>query len=144
MQFFIFQSVVLAGVAGFIFGALWYSPGLFLSFWLKGEGISKETMPKRSLKYLVQVNIYSLLSHVAMASVLALMFDLLQVPSLKVALSLGLLLCIGFIITTRYVDMIYTVHGVHYSRQAQIKFLVSSGYYVFTVAVMSLILFLLA
>ena len=143
MNYFIFQSIAIAGVIGFMFGALFYSPLLFLNAWLQGEGITKETIPKRSVKYMIQINTYSLLSHGAIASVLALIFDLVQVSSLKVAVSLGLLLTIGFIVTTRYIDMIYTMRGDHWSRQSQIKFLVSSGYYLAVIVVMSLVLFLL-
>lgn len=144
MQFFTFETISIAAIAGFIVGAVWYSPFLFLKAWLKGEGITKENLPKRSTKYMVQINIYSLISHGVIASVLALMFDLLQVMDLGIAISLGALLCIGFIVSTRYIDMIYTVKGEHWSKEAQVKFLVSSGYYLVVSIVMSIVLFVIA
>lgn len=144
MQFFIVESVAMASIMGFLVGALWYSPFLFMNAWLVGEGITKAQIPKRSKVYMMQINVYSLLSHGAIASVLALMFDLLQVSSLMAAISVGLLLCFGFIVTTRYIDMIYTVKSSHLSKETQVKFLVSSGYYITVTAVMSAILFLLA
>jgi len=144
MQYFVFQSIAIASVAGFVFGALWYSPILFMHAWLYGEGTTKAETPKRSKLYLLQTNLYSLVAHGAVASVLALLFDLLEVPSLKVAVSLGLLVSIGFIVTTRYIDMLYTVHENHWSRRSQVKFLVSSGYYMVLISIMSSVLFLAA
>ena len=142
--FFTPLSIFIATCAGFFVGALWYSPVLFMKAWMKGEGITKEHLPKRSKLYLFQVNLYSFVAHGAIASVLAVIFELLAIPSLFAAGSLGLLLSFGFIVTTRFVDMIYTTSGNHYEAKSQIRFLVSSGYYLTTVLVMSTVLFLIA
>lgn len=101
-------------------------------------------VPKRSNTYLIQINVYSLIAHGAIASVLAILFDLLMVSTLKGAVSLGLLLGFGFIATTRFIDMIYTTKGQHYEKQSQVKFLVGAGYYITVIALMSVVLFFAA
>jgi hypothetical protein len=72
------------------------------------------------------------------------MFDILSVTTVKVAVCLGLLFAFGFIVTTRFIDMLYTAQGVHYDAKSQIRFLVSSGYYLCVVALMSFVLFVVA
>ncbi len=141
--FFTPLSIFVATCASFVVGAIWYSPLLFINAWMKGEGVTKNQLPKRSKSYMARIQLYSFIAHGAMASVLAVIFDLLRISSLRVAVSLGLLLALGFIITTRFIDMVYTIHGNHYDAKSQIKFLVSSGYYVVVVVVMSTALFLL-
>ena len=136
-------SIFIATCAGFAIGALWYSPLLFIKAWMKGEGITKSQLPKRSARYMVQIQTYSFIAHGAMASVLAIIFDLLSISSLKLAISLSLLLAFGFIVTTRFVDMIYTIQGNHYDAKSQMKFLVSSGYYLVVSVVIAMTLFLL-
>ncbi len=134
-------TIVVATVCGFLFGSLWYSPVLFMNAWLMGEGLTKKDIPKRSVMYMIQINAYSFIAHGAIAGVLASMFELLQVASLKVAVALGLLLTFGFIVTTQYITMLYTVEGEHWNKKHQIKFLVNSGYYLCVVAIMSAVLF---
>lgn len=142
MQTFFTPSVIfIATVAAFIVGALWYSPLLFMKAWLRGEGITKEQLPKRTTAYMVQINLYSFIAHGAIASVLAVIFNVLSVTSLKVAISLGLLLAFGFVVAPRFIDMIYTTQGKHYDAKSQIKFLVAAGYYLTIVTVMSVVLF---
>ena len=134
-------TIISATVAGYLIGFLWYSPALFMKAWMRGEGITQDHMPKRSMMYLIQVNIYSVIAHGAMATVLAVLFSLLGVATQQAALSLGLLLAFGFIVTTRFIDMVYTPQGKHYEAKSQIKFLVGAGYYLVAIAVMSAVLF---
>lgn len=144
MQFFIPTSIVAATVIGFIFGSIWFSPVLFLKALFIGEGVTEKDLPKRSKVYIAQVALYSFVTHGVIASVLALMFDLLQVSSLKIALSVGLLLTLGFIVSKNFMDMIYSLKEEHFRKKNQIKFLVNSGYYIFSIMCMSATLFLLA
>lgn len=139
--FFTPTHVLAATIAGFLVGAVWFSPVLFMKAWLKGEGVTKDQMPKRTIAYMIQINLYSLIAHGAIASVLAVIFDVLAVNSLMLAVVIGLLLVFGFVVTTRFIDMVYTPKGKHYEMQSQIKFLVNAGYYLAVVAVMSAVLF---
>lgn len=144
MQFFIPTTVVIATVFGFLLRSIWFSPILFMKAWLLGEGITKKQLPKRSKLYILQINLYSFIAHGALTSVIALMFDFVQVSSFKVALSLGLLLTFGFIITTQFIDMIYTTEGTHWNGKHQVKFLINSLYYICVTVLISTVLFLFA
>jgi hypothetical protein len=144
MQFFTPTVILLGTISGFLLGFVWYSPLLFMKAWLIGEGIDKKDLPKRKVSYLIQINVYSFIAHSLLASVLALIFDLLHVTSLKVAMSVALLITFGFIVTIKFIDMIYTTDGAHYNFRAQVKFLVGSGYYLSMVSVMSFAIFSLA
>ena len=142
--FFTPVHVLLATVAGFLVGAVWFSPVLFMKAWLRGEGITKEQVSKRTTMYMLQINAYSFIAHAAMASVLAVIFDVLAVNSLSLAIVLGLLITFGFVVTTKFIDMVYTPLGKHYEPRHQIKFLVNVGYYLAVTIVMSSVLFLVA
>ncbi len=143
-SFFTPEVILITTIVGFGFGALWYSPILFIKAWMKGLGITKDNMPYRSSKYKFQIYSYSFVAHGAMATTLSVIFELVQVDTLKSALSLGLLLGIGFIVTTRFIDMVYTVSGSHYEMRPQLNFLVSGGYYASLMAIMSATMFLVA
>lgn len=144
MQFFIPSSIAVATLVGFICGSIWFSPALFLKALFIGEGVLEKDIPKRSKLYIIQVTLYSLVAHGVIVSVLALMFDLLQVNSLKVAISVGLILTLGFIVSKNFMDMIYSLHKEHWKKKNQIKFLVNSGYYIVMIASVSATLFLLS
>lgn len=137
-------TISIATLVGFIIGMVWYSPFLFMNAWIKGEGVTKDIIPKRSGLYMAQVHAYSFVAHGVIATVLAIIFELLQVSSMKIALSVSLLLTFGFIVSVRIIDMVYTIQGKHYEKRSQIKFLVSAGYYLTIVTGMSAVLFKVA
>jgi hypothetical protein len=143
-SFFTPETIFVTTLVGFMLGAVWYSPVLFMKSWLKGLGVSKEHIPWRSTKYKAQVFTYSFIAHGAIASTLAIMFDIAQISSLKNAVAFGLLLGIGFIVTTRFIDMVHIVSGSHYEMRPQLNFLVSAGYYASLLALMSATMFLVA
>lgn len=130
-------SIFIATCAGFLVGFVWYSPYICMNLWLKGKGVTKETLPVRSRTYIAQTNVYSFIAHLCIALTLSVVFTLLSVKDVKTAVTLGTLLAFGFIVSSRFVDMLYTVDGVHYDKKNQSLFLVTSGYYITTVAVMS-------
>jgi hypothetical protein len=140
--FFTTQGILWATIVGFGFGALWYSPMLFINAWLKGIGMTKEHLPHRSKRYMATTMTYAFVAHGAIAATLATMFDIAEIDTLKNAVYLGLFLSFGFVATTRFIDMVYTVSGSHYEMRPQLNFLVSAGYYVCLSAVMSAVLFL--
>lgn len=140
--FFTPVAIFITTCAGFAVRFAWYSPFIFMKAWMKGEGLTEGSLPKRDRRYMMRVSLYSFIACGAMASVLAIMFEVLAVTSLSLAVSLGLLLTFGFIVTTQFIDMIYTTHGSHYEARSQYKFLIASGYYLVVMGVMSAVLFL--
>jgi hypothetical protein len=135
--YFTLPHVLVAGIAGFVIGFVYYAPFLFQKWWLIGEGIAKKDIPKRSTRYNLSVSLYSFVAHAAMASVLALIFDLLLVTQIMIAVILAVLLVLGFITTTRFIEMLYTPLGEHWQKRAQVKFLVHVGYYLVVASVMA-------
>jgi Protein of unknown function (DUF1761) len=142
-SFFTPFTIFIATCAGYLAGFLWFSPFLFAKAWVRGEGLTASTLPKRTKQEMFAINLYSLIAHGAITTVLALMLDILPLSSYKVTLSFSLLLTFGLIVTTKFIDMIYTPHGKHFDARSQIKFLVSSGYYLMIMTVITSVLFYL-
>lgn len=136
-----FTGILSATLAAFILGALWYSPPLFMNLWLKGKGITAETLPKRSKRYIGVTMFYAFIAHACIATVLAVVLEITQPETMKVALSLSALLAVGFMVSTRFIDMVYTVDGKHYDVKNQINFAVNSLYYIAIVPLMASVLF---
>lgn len=143
LTFFTPLTIFIATCAGFFVGFLWYSPLFFAQAWMRGERVTSSSLPKKSKMELFAINVYSFIAHGALTAVVALMLEILPASSYKVTVSFTLLLVFGFIITTKFIDMIYTPHGKHYDLPSQIKFLVSAGYYLFVVTIITSVLFYL-
>ncbi len=142
IPFFTPLTIIIATIAGFSVGFLWYSPFLFRKMWMKGQGIAEGKLPKRTIYESALIQIYSFIAHGAIASVIAIMLELLSITSLTVAIALSLLLAFGLIVTTRFIDMIYAPREKYYDTQSQIIFLVGSGYYLASIAVMTVVIFM--
>lgn len=141
--FLTIEGVFLATLAAFVLGALWYSPLLFMNLWIKGKGLTPESLPKRSRTYMATTMTYSFIAHGCIAAVLAIVLEVTQPETLKIALSLSALLAIGFMVSARFIDMVYTVDGKHYDLKNQINFVVTSLYYIAVVLLMTTVLFCL-
>jgi hypothetical protein len=143
MHIFFTPSVIFIGtVAGFMFGALWYGL-LFSKAYMFGQGVTKDTAPKRPKKYILQLNVYSLLAHGGIATTFAALFDILQIQDMKTALYMTLFVTFGLIVTVKFLDLIYTAHGTHYEKRPQVQFLVGSGYYICMTLVMTVAVWML-
>ncbi len=136
-----FTGILLATCAAYVLGALWYSPLLFMNLWLKGKGVTAESLPKRSRLYMATIMSYAFIAHACIATVLAVVLEVTQPETMKVALSLSVLLAVGFMVSARFIDMVYTVEGKHYDLKNQINFVVTSLYYVAIVLLMAAVLF---
>ncbi len=136
-----FTGIFLASLAAFVLGAFWYSPLLFMNLWLKGKGVTVESLPKRSKLYMTTIMSYAFIAHACIATVLAVVLEVTQPETMKVALSLSALLAVGFMVSARFIDMVYTVEGKHYDLKNQTNFVITSLYYVAIVLLMAAVLF---
>lgn len=136
-----FTGILLATCAAYVLGALWYSPLLFMNLWLKGKGVTVESLPKRSKLYMTTIMSYAFIAHACIATVLAVVLEVTQPETMKVALSLSALLAVGFMVSARFIDMVYTVEGKHYDLKNQTNFVITSLYYVAIVLLMAAVLF---
>jgi hypothetical protein len=95
-----YMAILVAGIAGFILGFLWYSPLLFGNLWIKLSKFSKKEIAKhkkRGMKGMWKQMSLSFLGQLIRASALAVLLVALSTTSLMPALRLGALVWFGFL-----------------------------------------------
>jgi hypothetical protein len=138
--FFNWMAVVSAAVIGLFVGMLWHSV-IFKRWYLEGEGLTLETLPKKTTSYKWRVLTYSLLLHGVLAVTLAIILDIVEPDSLRMALYTSLLLSVGIVSATRFIDLLNSPVGTYNSGRNQKKFLVSATYYIVLFAVMTIVMY---
>lgn len=93
---FMLLPVILAALAAFLFGWLWYSPLMFQKPWMRLAGISKEAPNGLAM---TATMLGGFLSYILLAFVMNTLFELLVVTTLPEALMFALLLWLGFVAT---------------------------------------------
>lgn len=131
-------AVLAASVAGFIFGSIWYSPFLFMKTWMDATGKTPEKIATSGMT-MKSTMLYGYLAGLAVAFVLAVFIALTGANTFVEILSLALLLCFGFVVTTQYTRMIYESDEAHWSIRPQKLFLISAGYQIGIFIVMSVV-----
>jgi len=135
-------GVLLAAVVAFIIGSVWYSPLLFSKAWLDGFGKTPDDlMSNKNMLKMKRIMFYSFITMIATAFVLSVFIEVAGVTTLLGAVQVGLLLCFGFIVTTRFSDMIYTIGDPHWTKRPQELFFVNVGYSILQFAAMSAVIF---
>lgn len=136
-----------AAIAGYAIGALWHSKILFMRTWLEGLGKTEtefaKPRPHMTKYYMWSVMAYTFLVNTVLAFALDLFLMLTGTTTLSEALEISMLLAFGFIVTIKFVDMLYSFDGPHWSLRAQKSFFVGAGYYVVMFLVMGAILYYL-
>ncbi|HEU5260136.1 MAG TPA: DUF1761 domain-containing protein [Gemmatimonadales bacterium] len=89
-------AVIVAAVATFILGAVWYSPVLFAKQWMQAHGYTPEKVEEMRKKGMARAYAVSVLCYLAMAYVLALLASYTQATTLAQGLWLGFLAWLGF------------------------------------------------
>jgi len=125
----------------FLFGWLWYSPLLFMRWWLDGKNIVMEDMSKRGTRYSWQVMIYIFFVCIAMSAVLAFVIDVASLETFSQALSLSLVLALGFIGLKNFSDMLYSMPEAFWSIKAQKRFFVDTVFYMFGFVIVTIVLY---
>jgi hypothetical protein len=93
-----YLAVVVAALAAFFIGALWYSPLLFAKQWMKAHGYSEEQI-KEMQKSAMPAYLVSLVCYVVMAYVLAVFIAMMNVASATGGMWAGFLAWLGFAAT---------------------------------------------
>ena len=93
-----YLAVVVAALATFFIGALWYSPLLFAKQWVKAHGYSEEKL-KEMQKSAMPAYLVSLASYFVMAYVLAVFIANMNVTGAKEGMCVGFLAWLGFAAT---------------------------------------------
>ena len=136
-------SIIIASVIAFLFGAAWYT-GPIGKKWMRAKLWSEENRAMTQTgKYMRMMYGTSFALTVLVAYVLSVFFKITDAVTLGEHLRLAMLLCFGFVITTKFNDMIYTGTPPFWSKRAQTVFLVDSGYYIGVFAIVATVLYYL-
>lgn len=92
-------AVIVAAVATFILGVVWYSPMLFANQWMHAHGYTPEKLEEMKKKGVTRAYAVSLVCYLVMAYVLALLASYTQATSFAQGLWLGFLAWLGFAAT---------------------------------------------
>jgi hypothetical protein len=136
-------SIIVASIAAFAFGAFWYMSPIGKP-WLKAKVWLDQENPKwRTGKYMAMMYGTSFVLTVLVAYVLQVFLTLFEVRTLMEYLYVVWLLCFGFVITTKFNDLIYTNTPPFWSKRAQIVFLTEVGHYVGMFTIIGIVLYYL-
>lgn len=92
-------AVLVAAVATFVLGAVWYSPVLFAKQWIDAHGYTPEKLEEMKKRGMVRAYAASLAAYVVMAYVLSLLVDYTGATGPAQGLWLGFLAWLGFAAT---------------------------------------------
>src|SRR5256885_14047492 len=92
-------AVIVAAVATFILGAVWYSPVLFAKQWVQAHGYTPEQLEAMKKRGVARAYAVSALCYLVMAYALALLASYTQATSFVQGVWLGFLLWLGFAAT---------------------------------------------
>ena len=95
-----YWAVLVAGLASFFIGGLWYSPALFESAWMSANGYAPEQVRQMQTALGAMGFGTTFLTYVAVAFVFALLVTALNVSTVGGGLALGALVWFGFVATT--------------------------------------------
>lgn len=133
-------SIIVASVLAFIFGAVWYMSPVGIA-WRNAKLHDESSEKYMNSNYMVKMFGMGFAITVVLAYVLDVFFQISGVQTLGEHMQLSMLLCFGFIITTKFTDLIYTNTAPFWGRRAQTVFLVDSGYYIGVVAIITAVLY---
>jgi uncharacterized protein YacL len=97
-------AVVVAIIAAFIVGWLWYSPVLFGRTWMRLMGVTPESMKDISVRDSYLGNI---LGTVIMAVVIAVLFSYADINTPTEAISWSLLIWLGIVMPFGFNDVVF-------------------------------------
>lgn len=94
-----YLAILLSALASMIIGSLWYGP-LFGKTWMKLQGVTKEQIAKGKKMNMTPYYVAAFIMSLLTAYVLEWLINALNVSSISGALLLGVLLWLGFYVTT--------------------------------------------
>jgi hypothetical protein len=102
-----FLAIIVAVLATFALGALWYSPLLFGNMWVRAHGYAGERL-ERMKKAAPRAYGVSLVAFLVLASVLAFLAGRLGIGSALGGVKLGLAVWVGFAATIGITSWVYS------------------------------------
>lgn len=123
-------AIIVSAIVYFISGALWYSPILFGSRWLKLQGKTKEDFQTGGNKLTYLVTFICIL---VICYATAFLVQVTQTHNFIGAIKVGLLPGVGFCLTTFIINSLY-------SQRPYKLMLIDSGYHLFGIIISTIIL----
>jgi hypothetical protein len=122
-------AVIVAALAQWLLGWAWYGP-IFGKAWMKLTG---QSMDGGSKSDGIRAMVWGLLCALVMSLILAMLISSAPLPSVWCGLLIGATMWLGFIATTM-------INPVLYERRPFKLYVLNSGYYLISLAIMGLIL----
>lgn len=127
-------TIIVAALLGMGVGFVWYAPWAFGKLWLKSKGWSDELLrEKKEGKSMVPTYVFMTLGNVALALVLAVLFNSLMVIGFSGIFTLAFLTWLGFVVPVKLGDYLYGGDSFTF-------FLISIGYNLAAILVMSYVI----
>lgn len=133
-------AVLVASVAAYIVGWLWYSKILFQKPWMESLGKTDADWDEKAKKEMPSTMLYGFLVTMVVAYGIAVFMAIVNPLTLLEAMQTALLICFSFIVTTKFSDLIYESKEPHWSRRPQQLFFISAGYQIVSFLVMTAII----
>jgi hypothetical protein len=124
--------VLAAAVLAFVLGALWYSPALFATAWVRAHGYTEEQIARMRSGTARSYSI-SFVCFLVMAAAMAVLVTRVQPVGVLGAIKLGALVGIGFAATVSLTSHVYSDRGLS-------AWAIDAGYQVAYLIVMALVL----
>ena len=128
--------VLIAAVAHFFLGMLWYSPVLFGKPWMKAVGMTEEKMKQVSGSDMGIRMVVALITGFIMAFVISYIFHLVGVATVREGLRGGFILWLGFVLPLQTSPVLWEGRGMNY-------WMINASYWLVSMLVMSTILVVL-
>lgn len=128
-----FFSVLVAAIAAFMVGWVWYGP-LFGKFWQKASGWSEQELAESKHKGMGGTMVQAFIAVLIMSYVLAYLLNLLSVSGVGVGLTVAFWLWLGFIAVPSYMNKLFG------KNKSMTLFLIDSVHYLAALLVASVVL----
>lgn len=127
-----FITVIVAAIAAFVVGMIWYSPALFGKKYMKMMGVSEKDMAKGKDK-MMGVMAQTLVVNFVMAYVLAHVLAFATATTLMDAIQGAIWMWLGFIATSTYIAVLYEKKSMDW-------WVMTAGHYLFSMIAMAIVL----
>jgi hypothetical protein len=126
--------VLLAAVAAFAVGGIWYSPPFFGPAWMRAQGYSPEKMAEmRARSPQARSMVITFISQFVMAVVLAYLMRWIGITGVKPGVLFGLLIWVGFAGTVALIANTFSDRPLR-------VFFIESGYQLVSITLMAAII----
>jgi hypothetical protein len=124
--------LLLAAVANFVLGALWYSPLLFGKQWIKAQGFSKEETKRLKEKPMAMPMAINFLTGVLIVVVISSGISLLGITTIRGSLAFAFTAWAGLMVPV-------VVNPVLWEGKSVVVGVINAGYYLVGVLIVALI-----